>query len=280
MNKEKNSVPYKRKRWLRWLNILLVIYLLCGVAVYFFQDRFLFHPEKMAANTAYNFPYPNKELNIPLDNNYSMNVVQFLTKDSTPKGVVLFFHGNRKNIDWYAAYAPFFTKNNYEVWVIDYPGFGKSTGDLTEKKLYDFADQLYTLAKSKYSSDRIIIYGKSLGTGIAAWLASKKSCSQVVLETPYYSITSLFSHYLPVYPMSKILKYQLPTYSYLGITNAPVTIFHGTADKVIPYSNAIKLKEVLKPNDHFITIENGEHNNLKEYPQFVQSLDSLLNLHK
>ena len=266
----------KKRRWLRWLNILLVIYLLVGVAVYFLQDRLLFHPEKIAPQTPFNFSYPFKELNVALDNTYKINIVQFFPADSSRKGVVLFLHGNKNNITWYAAYAPYFTRNGYEVWMIDYPGFGKSTGILTEQKLYDFADQLYIMAKSKYPADSIVIYGKSLGTGVAAWLASKKSCRQLILETPYYSMTSLAAHYIPIYPVSKIIKYKLPTYTYLNTINAPITIFHGTEDKVIPYNNALQLKEVLKSTDHFISITGGGHNNLRDNAGFVKSLDSLL----
>ena len=135
---------------------------------------------------------------------------------------------------------------------------------------------LHFLARSKYGADSIVLYGKSLGTGIASWLASKKSCRQVILESPYYSMTSLAAHYFPIYPVGKLLKYRLPSYEYLGIVNAPITIFHGTTDKVIPYSNAAQLKTVLKPSDKFITIVDGGHNDLPKSPVFIQSLDSLL----
>ena len=267
----------RRKKWLLWLNILLAIYLLGGVAVYFFQDHILFHPEKTDPKKPYNFAASFKEVNVALDGKYNMNVIQFTVPDSLSKGVVLYFHGNKKNISWYAANAPLFTKNGYEVWMPDYPGYGKSTGVLTESKLYDYALQLYIMARSKYGADSIVLYGKSLGTGIASWLASKKSCRQVILESPYYSMTSLAAHYFPVYPVGKLLKYRLPSYEYLSIVNAPVTIFHGTADKVIPYSNAAQLKTVLKASDKFITIAGGGHNDLPQSPVFIQSLDSLLN---
>ncbi|MCC6290196.1 MAG: alpha/beta fold hydrolase [Chitinophagaceae bacterium] len=273
----KLPVPRKR-RWIRLLNIVLVIYLLVGVAVYFLQNRFLFHPETISKDKNFNFSISHKEVNIALDGDYNMNVVQFLTNDSTAKGVVLYFHGNRKNIEWYAGYAPTFTGKGYEVWMIDYPGYGKSYGKLTEQKLYDYAEQLYIMAKAKYNADSIIIYGKSLGTGIAAWLASKKTAKRVILETPYYSIPSLVSHYLPIYPVSRILKYQLPTYAHINIINAPISIFHGTSDNVIPYSNAEKLKPLLNTKDEFITIPDGEHNNLSEFPLFREKLDSLLAL--
>ena len=70
--------------------------------------------------------------------------------------------------------------------MIDYPGFGKSTGVFSEQLLYDWALTLYKLARAYYSPDSIIIYGKSMGTGIAAQLASIRDCRHLILETPYY----------------------------------------------------------------------------------------------
>ena len=268
---------WKNKKWLQWLNIAIVVYLLCGIALYLLQDRFLFHPVALKRNSPYHFSAPNREINVAADESSNMNVVQCLTNDSLPKGVVLYFHGNRKNIGWYADYASNFTKNGFEVWMVDYPGFGKSTGRLTEQKLYDDAMQLYIMARSKFPADSIILYGKSLGTGIASWLAARRSCKQLILETPYYSMTSLVQYYLPIYPVNTLLKYKLPVYKYLSLVNAPVTIFHGTEDKVIPYSNAHRLTAAMHSKDRFITIKNAGHNNLNDYPQFHNALDSLLN---
>ena len=267
---------HKRGKWLRWLNIMLVIYLLCGIAFYLLQDRFLFHPAALEPTSPYHFSASNREMNVATDERSNMNLVQFISSDSLPRAVVLYFHGNRKNIGWYAAYASYFTKNGYEVWMIDYPGFGKSTGHLTEQKLYDDAMQVYSMARSKFPADSIILYGKSLGTGIASWLAARRSCKALILETPYYSMTSLVQHYLPIYPVSALLKYKLPVYKYIELVNAPVTIFHGTEDNVIPYSNARRLTTAMHPKDRFITVENAGHNNLNEYPQFHKALDSLL----
>lgn len=266
----------KKTKWLRWLNIILVVYLAGALVIYFFQDYLLFHPQRMAMREKYEFKEPHKEVNVAVNGENNINIVQFMTKDSLPKGVVLYFHGNRKNIGWYAKYANNFTANGYEVWMIDYPGFGKTTGTITEKKLYEGALQLYIMARSYYAPNQIIIYGKSMGTGVAAWLASKKSAKALILETPYYSMTSLAQHYLPVYPVRSLLKYKLPTHTYISLVNAPVFIFHGTADRVIPYSNALRLSEVLHAKDQFITIEKGEHNNLNDFRQFHHALDSIL----
>ncbi len=116
--------------------------------------------------------------------NRNLNIVQFTT-NSNKKGIVLYFHGNRQNIERYGKFAPAFTKNGYEVWMMDYPGFGKTTGKRTEQVMYDDAFLVYKTAIKETLPQNIIIYGKSLGTGIAANLALKYKCQQLILDTPY-----------------------------------------------------------------------------------------------
>jgi uncharacterized protein len=199
------------------------------------------------------------------------------THDSSgSRGVVLYFHGNKGNISRAARHAPDFTNTGYEVWMMDYPGFGKSTGTFNEQKLYDYALQLYKLARSRYRPSQIIIYGKSLGTGIAIQLASVRDCRRLILECPYYSMTSLVRHYMPIYPVSSLLHYHFPSYEYLPAVTAPISIFHGTSDGLIPISNAERLKPLLKTGDEFIPIEGAGHNDIAEFPMFHQKLDSLL----
>jgi uncharacterized protein len=265
----------KRRKLFRWIKIILIAYGLIGIAVYYLQDYILFHPESLSRNHRFGFKEPHKDINIPYDNQSNLNIVEFTTLQPV-RGVVLYFHGNRKNISWYAHYAGNFTRHGYEVWMIDYPGYGKSTGPITEQRLYDYAVQLYKLARSRFAKDSIVIYGKSMGTGIAAYIASKRDCKQLILETPYYSMTSLMGHYLPIYPVSRMIHYKIPTWQYLKEVIAPVTIFHGTSDGIIPYGNALQLESSLKPADQFITIEGGSHNDLNDFPLFHQKLDSLL----
>jgi uncharacterized protein len=88
----------------------------------------------------------------------------------------------------------------------------------------------------------------------------------------------LFSHYAPIYPTDRMSHFKFPVAEYLKEVKVPVTIFHGTADNIIAYSSAEKLKKNLKPGDEFITIENGGHNNLNNFPLYHSKLDSLLNL--
>lgn len=275
LNQSRFSLPPFRG-WGRWVKIIVLIYAIIGIALFYLQDYILFHPTVIERNVPYKFDMPFEEVDLALNDTDTINMVKFFTKDSVKKGVVLYFHGNKGNINRFARFVKNFTSKGYEVWVEDYPGYGKSVGNRSEKILYQQSEQIFTLAATKFTKDSMVIYGKSLGSGIAAYLAAVKGCRQLILETPYYSITSLFDGYVPFYPNSRMIKYKIPTYEYLQDLKMPVTIFHGTDDGVINYSNAVKLKPFLKPTDRFVTIEGGSHNDLNNFPLYHKVLDSLL----
>lgn len=266
-----------RKKLFRWLRISLLVYAVIGILIYYLQDYMLLHPKPLPPDHTFSFIQPFKEINIPFNKNSSINIIQFKTGDSLAKGVVLYFHGNRDNINRYAGAAPLITKHGYEVWMIDYPGFGKSTGNFTEQTTYDWALTFYKLARARFKPDSIILYGRSLGSGVAAQLASIRDCKRLILETPYYSMPSVFSSYLPIYPFTRIIHYQFPTWQHLQKVDAPVTIFHGEDDGVIPIRNARKLQPFLKPVDEFITIPGGSHNDLRNFERYKSKLDSIIN---
>lgn len=269
--------PFKKKLF-RWIKAVIIIYCSIGIALYYLQEKFLFHPEQLAKDYAYQFDAPFEEVNIAFNEKDTMNMVKFFPKDTVRKGVVLYFHGNRENIGRYAKFTDVFLRHGYEVWMEDYPGYGKSTGNRTEKKLYQQAMELYKMAAGKYHSDSIVLYGKSFGTGIASYVAAQTNCRQLILETPYYSIPELFSCYAPIYPTQRMSIYKIPVNEYLQQVKYPVTIFHGTSDGVIPYRCAKKLKTVLKAADEFVTIEDGTHHNLYSFDVYQKKMDSLLNL--
>ena len=260
----------------RSLKVLILLYGLIGIILFYTQDYFLLHPTVIERNIPYTFAVPFKEIDLPINSTDTINMVQFFSTLPITKGVVLYFHGNTGNINRYAKYAANFTSKGYEVWMEDYPGFGKSIGVINEKKLYQQAEQVYLLAAATFSPDSIIVYGKSLGTGIAAYVAATKKCQQIILETPYYNIPSLFNSFAPIYPVNNMANYKLPTFQFLQKVQQPITIFHGTADGVISYSNASKLLAVLKPTDKFITIPNGTHHNINSFALYQHIVDSLI----
>lgn len=260
----------------RWLKIIVLVYALVGILFYSFQRRVLFQPVVVAQDSVYQFEQSYEEVWIPVDETARTNMIHFTVPDSLRKGVVLYFHGNRGNVRRYRRFVNRFLSNGYGVWMPDYPGFGKSTGVLSEAAMYDQALQVYKRARQFYKPNEIIIYGKSMGTGVAAQLASVRDCKRLILETPYNSMRSLVGIYLWMYPLKSILKYQFPTDEYIAKITAPISIFHGTDDGVIPYSNASKLKKYLKSTDEFITIESGSHRDLNSFSLMQQKLDSLL----
>jgi uncharacterized protein len=267
----------------RWVKIGLLLYCAVGIAIYYGQEKLFFHPVPVNRKAPYDFGgQPCTEINLQYDKETSLNIVEFKataggdTVAPATRGVVLYFHGNSRNIAWYARYATDFTHKGYEVWIMDYPGFGKSQGVFSEPRLYDYALQFYKLARSRWPASRIILSGRSLGTGIAAQLADVRDCRRLILESPYYSFEALGSLYLPIYPWARILHYHFPTYSHLPNVTAPITIFHGTSDRTISYGNASRLKPLLKSGDEFITIEGAGHNDLHDFPLFREKLDSVL----
>ena len=265
-----------KKKIFRWIKVIILLYCSIGIAAYYGQEWFLFRPTPVPATTKYDFGRPFREIDLPYDKETNLNIIQFSPADSLSRGVVLYFHGNKANISRYAPFAPDFTDKGYEVWMIDYPGYGKSRGLRTEQRLYDYALQLYKLARSRYQPGQIVIYGKSLGTGIAAQLASVRDCKRLILESPYYSLHSLYRRWLPIYPIGVMMHYRIPTYEYLPSVTAPVTIFHGTADWTIPYGNAARLKPLLKQGDEFVTLQGGGHKDLGRFPLYHSKLDSVL----
>ncbi len=266
----------RKRKIFRVVRISLLIYGVVGIALFYLQDYIILRPVVLPPGYKFTFDIPFREVNIPVDDKSTLNLVQFLPADPTPRGIVLYFHGNRTNITRYARFAPFFTRSGYEVWMMDYPGYGKSTGKFTEETVYKWSMAVYKLARSRFPAGKIVIYGKSLGTGAAAQLAAVRNCQYLLLETPYYSLPAVIGFYAPLMPVNRLIRSKFPTYEYLPKVTDPVVIFHGTGDWVVPYSNAKKLLPFLKKNDELITLAGGTHNNLFDFPAVGAKIDSLL----
>jgi uncharacterized protein len=229
----------------RWAKLVILLYSLIGIIFYYSQDSLLLHPVKLAADTPYRFSQSFTELNLNYDQETNLNVLEFRAgpADSLEKGVVLFFHDARGNNGAYAGVARELTAQGYEVWMMDYPGFGKSTGPMDEQRLYQQALIFYKLARSRWKPLQIVLYGRGFGTGIAAQLASVRDCRRLILENADYSMTWAFRRYLFLYPVGgRFLHYHLPTNEYLPLVTAPVTIINGDAG----------LRSFLKPGDQFL----------------------------
>lgn len=259
-----------------WLSAILIGYVVVGIALYFLQEKFLFHPTPLENETVLKIDAPIEEIRLAVTGQKMLHITRFMQKDSLAKGAVLYFHGNRDNVERYAPAAELFTSEGYEVWMPEYPGFGKSTGERSEAIMKQDAELAYKMLRTRFSEDKIVIYGRSLGTGPASWLASRVEAKHLILETPYSSIPDLMAHYAFIYPVSWMAKYSFDNYQYLSQVSMPVTILHGSDDKIIPVKLAKKLATVKPAQTELVLIEGGGHNNLGEFPIFVERVRTAL----
>lgn len=265
----------QRKRLKRVLKILLVLYIMIGASLYFLQEKILFLPTTLAQDYQYDFRYPFEELFFQTDEDVSINAIHF--KAENPKGVILYFHGNAGDLSRWGIIGEHFVSLNYDVFIMDYRTYGKSTGKLSEQGFYNDAEYCYNYLLQYYSETDIVLYGRSLGTGIATYLASKHQPRQLILETPYYSILDVAKHRFPMLPVKPLLKYEFPSNAFIGSVSCPIKMFHGTNDTVIPYESAQKLNAIAPQElTSFVTIEGGEHNNLISYQAYITNIKAFL----
>lgn len=263
-------------RIIRIILLIIVLYALAGLLLFQYQANLILRGTTLPKNYSFHFDYPFKEFDLPLNDTDKLNVLMFVADSA--KGAVVYFHGNTGNIITFSKYVPIFLKHHYSVFMMDYPGFGKSTGPNTEHDLYNDALVTYQLARSYFPADSIILYGKSLGTAMASEVATTKPCKMLILECPLYNFDLLAKRYFRIYPVSFMLRYHFPVYRFIQHTFVPIVIFHGKKDRIIPYRQAKRLKPFLKKGDEFYTLPRGCHNNLFYQPLYQHTMDSLLSL--
>lgn len=263
-----------KRRLKKFIIVLFGLYVMIGSAVYFFQEKLLFLPSKLEQNYQYQFKHNFEELFLKTDENATINALHF--KVENPKGVILYFHGNAGDLSRWGIIAEYFVAQQYDVLIMDYRTYGKSTGKLSEVALYSDAQYCYDYLSKFYTEDQITLYGRSLGTGIASYLVSINNPKQLILETPYFSILDVAKHRFPIFPTKQLLKYHFPTHQFLPKAKCPITIVHGTDDSIVPYSSGEKLSKLNIKDLNFFTVEGGNHNNLIEFESYHKTIKTIL----
>ena len=260
------------------VNTIITIFgLLCLVALllYFNQERLIFFPQKLPANHQFSFDSHYEEITVTTSDNKKLHAVLFRT-DSAAKGVIFYLHGNAGAIDSWGELAGFYNSLHYDVMMPDYRGYGKSQGSInSQKQFFDDIAIFYSVLKKKYSEDKIVVLGYSIGTGAAAYIASTNHPVLLILQAPYYTLPDLVKHIYPVVPFF-LLKYKFETAEYIKKCKMPVVIFHGDQDEVIYYGSSLKLKEHLKPSDTLITLKNQSHNGITENYDYQDNIRRIL----
>ncbi len=250
------------------------LYFLICILLYFFQTRLIFFPEKLPQDQALHFEGDFEERYFQVDDATTIHALHFYSEN--PKGVILYFHGNAGSLKDWGHVAPDFVKLGYDVLISDFRGYGKSTGEISEQGFYDDAQMLYDFLLTKYQSDKIIIYGRSLGTGVATDLASKNVAQQLILETPFMNFADLAQRKFKIFPVKLLLQYHFKSDKKVKNIKYPIHIFHGTHDELIPYQHAENLAKLLPNTSSFTTLENGNHNNLGMFEGYWKKIKELL----
>jgi hypothetical protein len=258
---------------------LTLIYIIAGYAfimilVYLVQERFIFKPEKLKPDFVYKYDIPFKELFFDTAPGVNINGLHFYTKD--PLGLILYFHGNTRSIKGWAKYAKDFYRYKYDVVLVDYRGFGKSTGRRNEKDMLNDVQVVYDTLAVQYHENHIIVYGRSLGSGFATKLACDNSPRYLILDAPYYNFAAAVQRFIPIFPMRFVLRYQLQTDKWIMKVNCHTYIIHGSKDWLIPISQSEKLQQLNPRKITLITIEGGGHNNLPSFPEYHNFLRDIL----
>lgn len=239
---------------------LIGVYLISCTVLYFLQERLIFQSTKLPSNFEFPFEQDFEEINLKTTD--GINLTSLLFHSEEKKGIVLVCHGTAGALHTWAVRAPLFLKQGYDVLYYDYRGYGKSQGEIqSEEQLIQDAQLFYDLLKKKYGEDQLLVYGTSIGTGIATKLTEKNDPKHLILQSPYYSLTSLIREKLPFIP-SFIIKYPLKNHESIQKTTCPITVFHGALDYTIPKNHSHRLKEV-NPNIHLHSLNYYGHNDLR-----------------
>ncbi|MEN8138342.1 MAG: alpha/beta fold hydrolase [Bacteroidota bacterium] len=263
-----------KKKLLKLLKVIFGLYIVLCVLLYSFQEKLIFFPQKLEKNYQFNFDQEFEELNIKASDGKLLNGLLF--KADSTKGLIFYLHGNAGSLSSWGNVANTYTDLNYDIFIPDYRGYGKSEGKISgQEQLFNDNQTLYNELKKRYKEENIIILGYSIGTGPASKLASENNAKQLILQAPYYNLTDMMRRRFSFIP-TFILKYKFATNEYLKNCKTPVSIFHGNQDRVIYYGSSLKLKEEFKTKINLIILDGQGHNGMTENINYKTELKNIL----
>ena len=265
------------KKILKWLfGIAVVFYLGVCALFYFSQEKMLFDTSvKLSKDHVFKFQDVFEERYISMQDGNKLHGILFKAKE--PKGLILFFPGGRGMLDSIGVNARIYTDLNYDLFVLNYRGFGKSKGKIeSEKQFNEDMQTVYNYFGKEYSESKIVLFGYSLGTGPAAALAASNNPQMLILQAPYYSMNELSHNAFPYLPVTLLQRYKFATNEYLKGVKSRVVIIHGEKDKKVAVDVSYRLKKNLKPTDEFIVLKGQGHNDFEKNKEYLSLLSKLL----
>ncbi len=265
-----SSIPF-----LTIFSWLAAIYVALCVIFYFGQNLFFFRPERLPQWFKYEYPFPFDEVNFEMEDGGSVNALHFKIPNS--RGVVFYIKGNSRSIKGWGKFAKDFIGKGYDYFILDYRGFGKSKGERSEEILYNDLQQVYKWLEKKYGEENVVLYGRSLGSGLATRIASWNHPKMLILDSPYYSFLHHINRYGFILPIRWLLRYHIRTDRFIRKVACPIHIIHGRRDRIIPFKQSEMLKKLAPNLVELHPVDEASHNNLPEFPEYHDLLYDILN---
>lgn len=262
----------RRPLWLRvamWgTGVAVVVYAALLAALWFGQEALLFDPVKLPADHRFAFGTDVQETWVDVPG-ARLNALHLQLPK--PDGVVFFLHGNSGNLETWFVNADFYRNANFDMFMLDYRGYGKSTGRIESQAQLE-ADVLaaWNTIAPRYAGKRRVILGRSIGTGLASALAATVQPEQTVLVSPYESMVALAGAHYPWVP-SAFLRYPLRSDLALQQVQGPVLLAHGEKDTLIPPSNSEHLQKLAK-RAQLLIVPGAAHNDMQTFDAYLNAV--------
>jgi uncharacterized protein len=253
------------------LIVIAGLYICVLIIGYLYQSKLIFMPERLPQNFA--FTTRSKEIWLDTSDGKKINALFF---EGTRPEVILYFHGNAGSLNGWQFVADDFVSLGYSVLIIDYRGYGKSQGKISEPGFYADADAAYDYVRKTFAPDNIIVYGRSIGTGVAVDLCARRDAAALVLESAYTSMANLGKQKLPWLLPQLLLRTRFNNEEKIAGIKCPVLLIHGTDDALIPPSESLVLFGACKSEKKLVLIKGGEHNNLDSFAKYHHTISVLL----
>jgi uncharacterized protein len=251
-----------------------LVYVVILAGIWWKQEKLLFVPAVL--KPLYNFNHPSDISEFWIDvPGAKLNALHL--RVPKPKAIVFFLHGNAGNLDNWFVNMDFYRQMNVDVVMIDYRGYGKSTGQVdSEAQLVNDVALSWQLIAPQYPSIPAVFIGRSLGSGLAAKLNAQLTFDQkpklTILVSPYFSLEAMAKLHFPWVP-AFLVRYPMRTNEALTTNGngGPVLLLHGDQDPLIPFENSQRLAK-LSPNIKLIGITGAAHNDLQEFPAYLAAI--------
>ena len=246
---------------LKWLLIVAAASYVAIVALLYFGQRTIqYFPEAFrTAPAAAGLPEAEE---VTLDTSDGERVIIWHIPPRGGHQVALYLHGNGASLRWRIDRFRSLTADGSGLVALSYRGYGGSSGTPTEEGLIRDAEAAYGFAVARYAPERIVLWGESLGSGVAVALAAEKKVSHVVLQSPFTSAADVAAGRYWFAPVRLLMKDQFRSDLRIGKVTAPVLVLHGDRDTVVPFAFGERLYEMITAPKKFVRFPGGGHNDL------------------